>query len=118
MAYQIAKNIGALLTVLHIIKPDPDGLKKENDGIDKIKEKEYLKNVLKEDYLSERLKLEVIESDSPLNTAIRIANQNYDLVVVGMSETWGIEPSSFSRRHEKFARECPASLLILRKYSG
>ncbi len=118
MAYQISKNTGAMLTVLHIVNKSSDGTVMNVNGVDKVKETQYLKEELGEDYNPEMLKLEIVESDSPLNTAIRIANQDYDLVVVGMAETWGIEPSSFSRRHERLARECPASLLILRKYTN
>jgi Kef-type K+ transport system membrane component KefB/nucleotide-binding universal stress UspA family protein len=111
LAHQIAENIDAKVTVLHIVKPKDAGIMKKNDN-----NEEIIRAGGIEDFPEEHTRLQVVESDSPLDTAIKIANRNYDLVVVGLSETWGLEPSLFSKRHERLARECPASLLILRKY--
>ena len=47
---------------------------------------------------------------------MREAQRGYDLVIVGVSEEWGLEPKMFSGEHERFAAECPASLVIVRKY--
>jgi len=118
LAHQIAVNIDAKVTVLHIVKP---GHKSEKSSDSEVRINENAKNVTGKagniiDFPDERIKLLVVESDSPLDTAVKIANHNFDLVVVGLSETWGLDPSLFSKRHERLARECPASLLILRKY--
>lgn len=119
LARQIAANTNASLTVLHIVKPKTDGITESPSQLNPIIETgktDYIRNEIMEDFPDENMKLRVVESDSPLDTAVKIANQNYDLIVVGLSETWGLEPSLFSKRHERLARECPASLLILRKY--
>ncbi len=110
LAHQIAMNINATVTLLHIVNPKTNGkdFTKNNKENSLIGENQ----IFSEDHLI----LQTVESDTPLDTAVKIANQNYDLVVVGLSETWGLEPSLFSKRHERLARECPASLLILRKY--
>ncbi|MDR3627560.1 MAG: cation:proton antiporter [Ignavibacteriaceae bacterium] len=112
LAHQIAENIDANVTVLHIVKPKDTGTEKNSSNADE----DIIRAGGIEDFPEERIKLLVVESDSPLDTAVKIASRNYDLVVVGLSETWGLEPSLFSKRHERLARECPASLLILRKY--
>ncbi len=62
------------------------------------------------------IELKVIETDDPLDSAVAEARRGYDLVIVGVSEELGLEPNLFSTRHERFAAECPASLLIVRKY--
>jgi nucleotide-binding universal stress UspA family protein len=112
LAHQIAVNIDANVTVLHIIRPENENSKKLNE----VTQEDIIRAGGIEDFPEERIKLQVVESDTPLDTAIKIANRNFDLVIVGLSETWGLDPSLFSKRHERLARECPASLLILRKY--
>ncbi len=62
------------------------------------------------------IELKVIETDDALESAVVEARRGYDLVIVGISEALGLEPNLFSTRHERFAAECPASLLIVRKY--
>jgi Kef-type K+ transport system membrane component KefB/nucleotide-binding universal stress UspA family protein len=117
LAHQIAVNIDAEVTVLHIIKPK--NINAEKPGGTQINEsakEDLIRAGGIEDFPEERMKLRVVESNSPLDTTLKIANRNFDLVVVGLSETWGLDPSLFSKRHERLARECPASLLILRKY--
>jgi Kef-type K+ transport system membrane component KefB/nucleotide-binding universal stress UspA family protein len=115
LAQQIAVNIDAQVTVLHIVKPKAINTNKPVQSASSAKE-DIIRAGGVEDFPEERIKLQVVESDSPLDTALKIANRNFDLVVVGLSETWGLDPSLFSKRHERLARECPASLLILRKY--
>jgi hypothetical protein len=39
----------------------------------------------------------------------------YDLVVVGMSEDWGLESHLFGLRAERIAQEWQGSLLLVRK---
>ncbi len=111
LAHQIAVNINAVVTVLHIVAPENETTAHNASLSDRPSRTERIEN-----FPDDNIKLQVIESSTPLDTAIKIANQNYDLVVVGLSDTWGLEQSLFSKRHTRLARECPASLLILRKY--
>lgn len=55
-----------------------------------------------------------IEDASPVAVVLREA-ANFDLVVIGVSEEWGLESRLFGWRPERIARECPSSLLIVRK---
>ncbi len=118
LAHKIAVNINAQVTILHIVKPqNSDSGKTDNSSqINESDQKVIVKSGGVEYFPEEHIKLQVVESDTPLDTIIKIANRNFDLVVVGLSETWGLDPSLFSKRHERLARECPASLLIVRKY--
>jgi nucleotide-binding universal stress UspA family protein len=118
LAHQIAINLNAQVTLLHIVKPGDNKEEKnykQNEVDESIKE-DLVKTENINDFSEDHVTLKVVESEFPLDTALKIANQNYDLVVVGLSETWGLEPTLFSKKHERLARECPASLLILRKY--
>ena len=60
--------------------------------------------------------LRSVTSDDPIEVVVSEARRNYDLVVLGVSESFGLEPSPFGARHERIARECPASLLVVRRY--
>jgi len=55
-----------------------------------------------------------IEDASPVAVVLREAG-NFDLVVIGVSEEWGLESRLFGWRPERIARDCPSSLLIVRK---
>ncbi len=42
----------------------------------------------------------------------------YDLLVIGVEEQWGMQSQLFGFRPERIAREAATSLLIVRKYAG
>jgi len=107
LARRVAKHNGAQVTVLHVVQPqrrsgDPQlGLTANPDLTD-----------------SGHVQLRVVESNDPLETAVREVRQGYDLLIIGVSEAWGLEPAFFGRRHERLAAESAASLLIVRKFDG
>jgi hypothetical protein len=41
--------------------------------------------------------------------------QTADLVIIGVAEEWGLESHLFGWRPERIARDCPSSLLLVRK---
>ena len=45
---------------------------------------------------------------------VGVAREGFDLVVVGLSETWASDATLLSSGHERLARDCPASLLLVR----
>jgi nucleotide-binding universal stress UspA family protein len=61
--------------------------------------------------------LRTVESASPEEEAVAEAREGWDLVVVGASGAWGMEPNAFGTRGERLARETTASLLIVRGYA-
>jgi Kef-type K+ transport system membrane component KefB len=65
-----------------------------------------------------RIMVTTVETDEPIDAVVAAAHRHYDLVVLGASESLGLEPSPFGARHERIARECPASLLIVRRRAG
>src|SRR5438128_2824521 len=56
----------------------------------------------------------VIEDESPVGVVLH-QSQNADLVIIGVAEEWGLESHLFGWRAQRIARDCPCSLLIVRK---
>jgi nucleotide-binding universal stress UspA family protein len=55
-----------------------------------------------------------VEDKSPVTALLREAGQ-FDLVIIGVSEEWGLESRLFGWRPQRIARDCPTALLIVRK---
>jgi nucleotide-binding universal stress UspA family protein len=111
VAGRLAAVSGADVTILHVIPPTSP----EEPGAERAGEGATLPDGRP---LPEGVRLLVVESRQPLDALVEIARGEFDLVIVGASEQWGLEPSLFSRRHERLARECPASVLIVRSGTG
>jgi nucleotide-binding universal stress UspA family protein len=58
--------------------------------------------------------MRTIESDSPVDIVIEQAKE-FELVIIGVAEEWGLESQLLGFRAERIAREVPSSLLIVRK---
>ncbi len=100
---RIAERVGAHTTVLHVVKPgrtahDP------RQGV----------AALVEPMGPERVTLKIVESETPLEAVVEEARQGYDLIVIGASGDWGLEPTIFGAQHVALA-EVPASMLIVRR---
>jgi len=107
IAGRLAGVSGADVTILQVIPPTTA----EDAGAERVGEGATLPDGRP---LPEGVRLLVVESRHPLDTLVEIARGEFDLVVAGASEQWGLEPSLFSRRHERLARESPSSVLIVR----
>jgi nucleotide-binding universal stress UspA family protein len=57
-----------------------------------------------------------VETAEPLAALLRESRQGHDLLVVGVSRTWGLEPSTFGPREEALARVDTASLVLVHKH--
>ncbi len=105
LAQQVAKAGEVEITILHVVDPTggepPSGLSQEREAIE-----------------SARVRLKVVPSDDALEVAVGEARSGYDLVIIGVSEAWGLDPTSFGQRYERLASESPASLLIVRKHDS
>jgi len=60
------------------------------------------------------VKFRIIEDQSPVGVVLHQA-QNADLVILGMSEEWGLESHLFGWARAADCRDCPSSLLIVKK---
>jgi nucleotide-binding universal stress UspA family protein len=57
-----------------------------------------------------------VETSEPLRTLTEEGRRGYDLLVVGVSRTWGLEPTLFGPREEELARLDSASLILVRRH--
>ena len=72
---------------------------------------------LSEPGLEGRVEVIHVETSEPLDAVVEHA-RDCDLVVIGVSRTWGTDPQFFGVRHERIARETKASLLLVRRRSA
>ena len=102
IAGRLAQRHDAEVTLLHVVAPesaDREGLRTIAGSF-------------------EGVHLRVVGSDAPLDVAVAVAQEGFDLALVGLSETWGLDSSPFSTRHERLVDETDASVLIVRAYEA
>jgi nucleotide-binding universal stress UspA family protein len=97
--------------VLHIVAP----ARSETDAV--LHAKTIVNRTFADPSETAPVNFKVLEDPSPVDAVIR-ESQNFDLVVVGVEEQWGMESHLFGFRPERIARQTPGSLLIVRKYAG
>ena len=61
------------------------------------------------------LEFRSVEDASPVDAVLREA-PGFDLVVIGVSEEWGLESHVFGLRPERIAEQSPTSMVIVRKH--
>lgn len=100
LARRMSATPGVSVTILHVVRPDgklgPEGIRKQQ--------------------FPGSVNVWLVEESSPVNAILKQAGQ-FDLVVVGLGEEWGLESHLFGLRAERIARDWPASLLLVRKYT-
>jgi nucleotide-binding universal stress UspA family protein len=64
-----------------------------------------------------RFEMLVVQDASPVDAVLRAAPE-FDLVVIGVSEEWGLASHLFGLRPERIAEACPTSLLIVRAHDA
>ncbi|HEX5032974.1 MAG TPA: cation:proton antiporter, partial [bacterium] len=108
LAQRMARFLHSEVVILHVMQPqhavdDPHAMVKSFD----------------EDFIDpdteSQVKLEVIESLSPIEAVLEESKNGYDLVVIGVSEDFDLEHRLFGLRPERIAAECPVSMLIVRQ---
>lgn len=106
LAARIARRTDQPVTVLHVVAPDRAGSSSGTGLSDVV-----------EEFSDGRVRLKMVESDDPVDAAIREAWTGYDLIVAGASEVWGVDFSFFSERLQRLAFATPASLLVVHSQS-
>ena len=109
LAVRIGQTTDAEVTLLHVVAPVLHARDSSGDGATALQ-------ALRPDALPDTVTVRVVEGADPVQALVDVAREGFDLVVVGISEAWGLEPSVFSTRHERLARECPSSMLIVRRF--
>lgn len=107
LAGRLAGAASAKITVLHVVDPTrPD--------VPKLAVQDEVDRVYAESGQAQAVRVRVVKDVSPVDAVLQIAG-GFDLVVLGISEQWGLESHLFGWRPERIAIGSPASLLIVRK---
>ena len=110
LAAKMARNSDALVTVLHIVPPIRGDASRTLDA------KGNVDRVFNDPGAdSAPVTFRVVADPSPVGVVLHQAPQ-FDLVIIGVAEEWGLESHLFGWRAERIARDCPTSMLIVRKY--
>lgn len=108
LAGRLAANANAQVTVLHVTAP--------KGAQPALNAKDVVDRVFHDPTQPLPVQLLVVESSDPVGTVIERAT-DFDLVVIGVAEEWGLESQRFSLRRERIAIATPTSLLIVRQHS-
>jgi nucleotide-binding universal stress UspA family protein len=109
LAQRLARGSGAEVTILHVV---PKNHETDHESEVRSAVDEVFANAKE----SAAVNLRVIESNTPAQTVID-ESANYDLVVIGVSDEWGLSSHLFGWRPERIASQSTASLLIVRKHA-
>ncbi len=110
-AARIGRNSGAAATVLHFVGRDRGT---RGRPAEKLGARNSTEQVFSDPTQPAPVKFMVIEDDDPI-AAILSHAASHDLVVIGISEQWGLTSRLFGWRAERIARDCPSSLLMLKR---
>jgi nucleotide-binding universal stress UspA family protein len=110
LAARMARHTEANVTVLHVVAPF-----RSDDGRS-LDAKDQVDRIFNEPSHQVPVTFRVVEDPSPVGVVLHQAQQ-FDLIVIGVAEEWGLESHLFGWRAERIARDCPSSMLIVRKYA-
>jgi Kef-type K+ transport system membrane component KefB/nucleotide-binding universal stress UspA family protein len=108
LAGRLTRTAKAQVTILHVTAPLRSG--------PALNAKEAVDRVFKDPSQPLPVRMRVVESEDPAGTVIE-QSQEYDLVVIGVAEEWGLESHLFGWRPERIAAASPTSLLIVRRFA-
>jgi Kef-type K+ transport system membrane component KefB/nucleotide-binding universal stress UspA family protein len=111
LADRIGRNIGAAVTVLHVIP------KARGANLRALNAKGAVERAFEEPGHKTAVEFRVIEDDSPVGVVLR-ESRGFDLVIIGVAEEWGLESHLFGWRPERIARDCPTSMLMVRRHGS
>jgi Kef-type K+ transport system membrane component KefB/nucleotide-binding universal stress UspA family protein len=110
LAARMARNTDAQVTVLHVTPP------MRGESARSLDAKGNVERVFQDPSQPAPVAFRVVEDPSPVGVVLHQAPQ-FDLVIIGVAEEWGLESHLFGWRAERIARDCPSSMLIVRKHA-
>jgi nucleotide-binding universal stress UspA family protein len=110
LASRLARNAKAAVTMLHVVPPERAGTSVSDDAVG-----EVARRVFDDPTQPVPVEVRVVQGVSPVDAVLRTAGE-FDLVVIGVSEEWGLESHLFGMRPARIAEASAASLLIVRAH--
>ena len=107
LASRLSREAKAEITALHVVPP------KRHEG-DSLHATEAVDRVFNDPTQPAPVHVRVVESRDPVDAVLK-ASHEFDLIVIGVSEEWGLSSHLFGWRSERIAEGCPTSMLIVRK---
>jgi nucleotide-binding universal stress UspA family protein len=107
IASRLARNAKAAATVLHVVPRAGNGAPGGTG--------EAVRRVFDDPTQPVPVEVRLVDDASPVDAVLRAA-PDFDLVVIGVSEEWGLESHLFGLRPERIAEASPTSLLIVRAH--
>jgi nucleotide-binding universal stress UspA family protein len=107
LAARIGRNSRASVTVMHVVAPTPG-------AEPPLHAKTAVTKIFQDPTQPSPVELRVVKDSSPAGAVITAAAE-FDLVIIGVADEWGLRSHRFGWRPERIAQESPTSLLIVRK---
>jgi nucleotide-binding universal stress UspA family protein len=111
IASTMARHFGAAVTVLHVVPPSGSPQSREGE---RLHAKAVTDRVFTDPSQPAPVTFRVVESADPIGAVLEHCRP-FDLVLVGVSGRWGLTSQLFGWRAERIARDCPTSMLIVRR---
>jgi Kef-type K+ transport system membrane component KefB/nucleotide-binding universal stress UspA family protein len=110
MAGRLARNTNVAVTVLHVTAPN-----RGDNEAQVLHAKAATDRVFNDPTHPMPVTMRTIEHDSPVDVVIE-QSKEFELVIIGVAEEWGLESQLLGFRAERVAREVACSLLVVRKH--
>jgi Kef-type K+ transport system membrane component KefB len=107
LAGRLARNTKAQITALHIVQP-------KRGGDQALHAETTITRVFNDPTQPAPVNIRVVQSDYPVDAVLE-ASHDFDLIIIGVSEEWGLSSQLFGWRSERIAEACASSMLIVRK---
>jgi Kef-type K+ transport system membrane component KefB/nucleotide-binding universal stress UspA family protein len=95
---------GVTVTILHVVKPGR-GLADSRLDLKTVMDREIPGSA------DNSVRMRIVETDSPIDAAVEESREN-DLLILGMSEEWQLDPGSMFANSESVAQRSACSVLI------
>jgi hypothetical protein len=106
------RNVDAEVTVLHVAPSSVTGAGGAHEAV----RREFEEPGTEKQQKLPTVRFDVVHDASPVDAVLREAQKGYDLVIIGVSEEWGLESHLFGFRPERIAEQVDCSMLIVRKH--
>jgi nucleotide-binding universal stress UspA family protein len=103
LACRMAASPGVNVTILHVV-PSQEAGAAGGSGPS-----------IREEPFPDSVQIWLVDDDAPLDAVLR-QSVDFNLIVIGLAEEWGLTSHLFGFRAERIARESRSSLLLVRKH--